>query len=395
MIPSLTLALTPLLAPVSTPAGGLEWFQGSLDEAVAKAAEADSHVMVYFWRNGSDHCGKFYQNALQNGRTPRVVGDMVCYSANYDEEVGGELFARFNVSRLPTVLFISPDGVPDDAILGYTDPEGFLSEVERVHRGEGTRRGLLREAETAEVGTEETIELLWKLAGKCSDLGDQENHDAVLASLRETHDPDARTVIGARAHLWKVQKDVYACLEDCACEDDECGEDCSYEASLVQLDPQPLYEHAERVRQDEARFEGWNAVANAEAARRSADTAVKAYRKALEYVPDEQGIGWTKQVAWWAIESGEEATQRQRKLALDMAELCVKKAKNLDPMSEEYAKAYGDAEPRTIQAEALGALAFAYDLHGDARRAKKTAEDALELAGSDELREFFAEILEG
>ena len=72
-----------------------------------------------------------------------------------------------------------------------------------------------------------------------------------------------------------------------------------------------------------------------------------------------------------------------------------KAAKKLDPESEACQEAYGDYDLQMVQAEATVTLAMVYDLHGNARKAKKTANDALALAGdhADAFREVLATIL--
>lgn len=391
---SLLLTLAPLTAAAPASPVELDWFQGTVDEAVTRAKHHDSHVLIYFWRDGSESSGKFYEQTLLDARTPEAIGDMVLYSANYDNPIGGELFARYQVSTLPTVLFLAPDGKVDDAVLGYSEPDSFLEEVARIRRGEGTRRGLEAALASAKPRSEEAIEILWKLAGKRQDLGDQEGHDAALASLREEHDPKGKTVVGARAHLWKVSADLREQCEACACEG-ECGEDCNYAASLAKLDLKPIYEFAKKVKPTEIRFEAWSSVADLEAGRHDTEKAVQAFEKAAKYVPAKQAVTFPKKVAWWAIEAGEEATKEQRKLALEFARLATKNAEACDPTSEDYGDSYGETPVEHLRAEALGTLAFALHLNGEAEEAKAQAEAAIALAGSDDYRAFFAPILEG
>lgn len=391
---SLLLTLAPLSAPAVTEPSELEWFQGTVNEAVTRAEHHDSHVLIYFWRDGSESCGEFYENALLDARTPAAIGDMVLYSANYDNPIGGELLARYQVSTLPTVLFVAPDGELDDAVIGYAEPDGFLKEVARIRRGEGTRRGLEAALASAKPRSEEAIETLWKLAGKRLDLGDQEGHDAALASIREEHDPRGKTVVGARAHLWKITGDLREQCAECACEG-ECGAECEYTASLAQVDLKPIYTFAKKVEPTEIRFEAWNSVANFEAGRRDTKKAILAFEKAARYVPAEQAVAFPKKVAWWAIEAGEEATKEQKALALEFARLATKNAEACDPASDGYCDSYGETPVEHVRAEALGTLAFALHLNGEVEDARAQAEAAIALVGSEDYRAFFAPILEG
>ena len=112
---ALSLLLSTLTVAPSTTGAELEWFDGPLTSAVGQAAENDGLVMVYFWRNGSERCTQMYQETLTNETAVKALGDMVCYSANYDDAAGGKLFGRFNVTTLPTVLFLK-GGEAEDAV---------------------------------------------------------------------------------------------------------------------------------------------------------------------------------------------------------------------------------------------------------------------------------------
>lgn len=390
LIAPLILSLT----PTTPPPAELTWFEGSLDQAVAQAREKDSHVLVYFWRNGSDHCSSLYQNTLQNAEVPAALGDMVCLSANYDEKAGGKMFEIFEISTLPTMMFLAPDGKPDDAIAGYIDAKPFTEELARIHRGEGTLRGLKTAADQTEDGSEEAIEAHFKLAGKCLDLGDKHGHDAVMEEVREVHDPKARTLAGARAHLWKIQADLYGSMDKCVCESD-CGEDCAATVSAVNLDLAPLYAHVKKVKQEEAKFETWNSIADFEATKQDVDRAVKAFETAFGLVPKAQAVSYPKNVAMWAVKAGEEATSSQKRLAVKFSEAALSNARKIDPASKDYMGTYGELDPSMLQAEVLCAVAFSHDLAGNRRKAKKAAEEAMSLAGShkEDFRSYLAAVL--
>jgi len=414
---ALSLLLSTLAVAPPVTGAELEWFDGPLTAAVGQAAQDDGLVMVYFWRNGSERCTQMYQETLTNETAVKALGDMVCYSANYDDAAGGKLFGRFNVTTLPTVLFLK-GGQPEDGVNGFIGADDFAYEIARIERGEGTLTGLKTAAASLEEGSDEIIEALFTLAGKHQDLGDQEAHDAVLATVRETHDPQSRTLSGSRAHLWKIQgeiaADIAAC--QCACEEGEEGEagakyeegadheghdkQCAYEASVAKVDFVPLYAHAKAMKVSEARFEAWTSVANFEFNRADFDLAVKAYGRAAKDVPSAQLVSWPQTISWRLMGREDEATSKEKKLAVKLAEMCLDGADQVGNSASD-GDGYGDGDgggygdPSAVQVRALGTLAFALNFSGNNRKAVKVAKQALELSDSAETAEWLKPIIEG
>ncbi|MFT4542317.1 MAG: hypothetical protein ACI835_004785 [Planctomycetota bacterium] len=391
---------TSAVAPATT-AADLEWFDGPFTNAIGMARQDDANVVIYFWSDNSESCGKMYTDTIQNQRSKDVLKKNVLVSANYNTDVGAKLFKRFNVTVLPTIMIVTGEGNPEDAIVGIIDVDGFLGEFERIGRHEGTVSGLRAVAAAAKAGSDDAIEANWKLAGKLSDLGQSEGHDKILVTIRES-DPKAKTVIGARAHLWKLRDDIN---EGCSGKDAECSCDadaaegkegeCESCDAFVKADLSPLYVFAKKLKADESRFETWQTIGNMEVRKQDVESAVKAFKAANKACPKDQQIGFAKGVANWIINSNKEEqhSTKVKKFALEMAESAVEKARLLDPMTEAYQGAYGETEPRYIQAESMFVLAFAYDLNGDSKKAKKMAAKILELTESDDYKETLAPIL--
>ena len=122
---ALSLLLSTLTVAPPTTGAELEWFDGPLTSAVGQAAQDDALVMVYFWRNGSDHCTQLYQETLSNERAVKALASTVCYSANYDDAAGSKLFGRFNVTTLPTILFLK-GGEREDGVRAWPGPRRQL-----------------------------------------------------------------------------------------------------------------------------------------------------------------------------------------------------------------------------------------------------------------------------
>ena len=95
------------------------WFQGPFSAALEKAGAEGKLVFAYFWMDSSEYCVRVYGETINTESAAVELNDFVCFSANATQPEGGELIKRYNVTTLPTMLVLSPDGQVDDAILGF------------------------------------------------------------------------------------------------------------------------------------------------------------------------------------------------------------------------------------------------------------------------------------
>ena len=129
----------------------------SLPAAIEKAKAEDRMILAYFWADGSDYCSKLYQETLSAADSGAALERFVCVSARHGEEGMQELFERFRVNTLPTMLFLDTDGTPEDLIQGFIPVEDFLGELDRIERGEGTISGMRTEISKAKKNSEEDM----------------------------------------------------------------------------------------------------------------------------------------------------------------------------------------------------------------------------------------------
>jgi hypothetical protein len=125
------LALAGAMAILSGPAQaeGVQWADLSLDEALAKAGEFGTLVMVDVY---SDHCGQCGDMDRELWETPTgaaLAEGMVAIKIASDKPEGIPLQRRYPILGLPALLFLRPDGSEVDRLIGYRNPRQFIEEA--------------------------------------------------------------------------------------------------------------------------------------------------------------------------------------------------------------------------------------------------------------------------
>jgi thioredoxin-related protein len=365
----------PVAGHPPTGAANVDWVY-SLPAAIEKAKAEDRMILAYFWADGSEYCGKLYQETLSAADSGAALERFVCVSARHGEEGMQELFERFRVNTLPTMLFLDTDGTPEDLIQGFIPVEDFLGELDRIERGEGTISGMRTEISKAKKNSEEDMGTRMGLAGKLIEVGDEAAHDEILDSIRDD-DPRGRTLTGSRLLLSDLEEYI--------------AETGGGEEYRDNWDLEPLYSHAKAMRLKEARFEAWNRIANLEVYKMNMPAAFDAFQTAWKLIPEEQAHDWSGSVASWIIENADQRTTLEKKFALDLATANHK-------LMEEYISEQ-DGEPSEEQngylASSMNRLAWAYYINGKGPKAVATARRSLKLHDSEKYRADLATFTRG
>lgn len=377
MILSTALALTLSASPANAP--GLQWHQGTLDSALDKAAAHEVPAVVYFWRDGSEYCAKFFQETLADERIVKALGHSVLVSAQHGTDDGGALFERYGVQSLPSLAFLAPDGSIDDMVAGYAEADTLVYELERILKGELTMTDLRNKLATAEEGSDEYFEWRFRMAQKLGDFGDAE---AKLAGMEAIAKDDRRgeTLHGARAHLALAEKEILGDEEGYY----EDGEKPDY-------DTKSLKKLARKIKHPEGQFEAWNTCGLFDARSGDVASACRAWSEAAEVVPEERAMSWAGNTAAWIMEIEGERTSKEKELALTLAMRAAELASAEEPCGCEADCSC--APPSKTHAAYLALLARTYRFCGDAELARATAQKAVELDPSDERREQVGELL--
>lgn len=111
-------------------------FEGSFDEAMKKAKEEKKDLFVDFY---ADWCGPCKMMATQVFVQPEVGeyfnARFICVKVNVDVKENKEIAQKYNVSVLPTMIFIDRNGKEMRRITGAKDPVSFIKEA-KIAKGE-------------------------------------------------------------------------------------------------------------------------------------------------------------------------------------------------------------------------------------------------------------------
>ncbi len=184
-----------------------EWFEGSFEELLEKAAQEDRPVFLHFWAGWSRRSQVLYAK-YQEDEIAAALGGYLAYTIDVMSPEGKPLAERYAAVRPPRMLFLSPSGEVIDLLGDITEPEWMtseelLSEIERVRAGRGTIPALRAHLEQQPEDLTTRFELALKLRGS----GNEPAFHQQVARLREL-DPEGRSLPLRTLELEKIQKDL-------------------------------------------------------------------------------------------------------------------------------------------------------------------------------------------
>jgi thiol-disulfide isomerase/thioredoxin len=131
--------VTPALAPLAlallittAPAKGasIRWESG-FDEALKRARAAGKPVMIDFWAEWCGWCHRLDQTTYVDPSVLRVAEGFVAVKVNTEgAERDVKVAERYDVTSLPTILFVSPSGRPLMRVDGFQGPGQFPRTLE-------------------------------------------------------------------------------------------------------------------------------------------------------------------------------------------------------------------------------------------------------------------------
>ena len=365
--PTAVLALSASLAAGSLPnpeGDQLSWYHGPFADALASAKDSGSPVMIYFWKDGSEMCGKLYTESLATESAAKELGDYVCYSAKLQESTGAELFGKYGIRTMPTVLMLDAEGNVEDGILGYIESKGFLDEIKRIKKGVDTvsdfRRRVAEEPKD--------LELAYQLALKLQDLGDPEGYDQVVAGIREK-DPKGKTKTGADVAWRATMKEILKST----------GDETDYKTASLE----PMYRFLEACDHQEIKFAGWDWLSQMEYAKGNREAMRKAAMKAWKYIPEEKIVDWGSETASKAYNMREELSKKEKKMALKIATRALTQLEKYSA-DRSQKEGYDMSKLNNYMASVLDTVACCQHMNGKKKEAIATITKSIKLAPDNE-----------
>lgn len=107
--------------------GGIEFFNGTWDEALAKARKENKMVFLDAYTSWCGPCKKMKRNVF----TDTVVAaffnkNFVNIAADMEKGEGVTIADKYGIDSYPTLIFVNGDGMQLGRESGYQDPEELL-----------------------------------------------------------------------------------------------------------------------------------------------------------------------------------------------------------------------------------------------------------------------------
>ncbi len=345
-----------------SPAPEIEWLSGPLTQALSRASLEKKLVFAYFWTNSSQQCQRTWTDAISSAAGQTALADYICFSAPVGNAETAELVQEYGITTLPTMLVLTADGKPEDALLGYHSEGLLVSDLSRIQSGTDTVSDRRKLAEAAP----DDLDLRFSLAAKLDHVGANEESKALYDSITRD-DPTGISIVSARLQLWKVMKEI--------------AENASDPSDPVSFKLKPIYKHMRRVKPDEVIVEGWDWIAEMEGVRGEKAKVLKAMRSAWPHMSsDNQTMAWGLRTAAYHWTNRDDLSSSDKSFALKVAQRCAELA--VEQEQEDY-----EGEPEERDLKALDVLAFCYFMNGRFEDALRTIEQSIEKHGTTPDRE--------
>jgi len=308
---SLLLACLTPLAPIATAASpvvspneaSITWEFENLDTTLKGARSSEKPVLLYFWANGSESCGKMYSETMANESVIESMSGFACFSADTASTVGYDLFQKYNMKTVPALIFVTPEGEVNDAVVGFIDPGGLVEELARVRAGTDTIAAFRERAHAAP----EDIDVQFAYAVKLQDCGDDHGYEKVAGRIKAA-DPKGANVVTARL----MMADIRTAIVEAAAKEDG-------EYDFVGVDLAAMTKFVKKVKHEDVAFNGWDWMAAVEKEREDQPAYRKAKMAAWSHASDEEVFGFTEQVGHDFWESREDLDRKEKKFFLTVA----------------------------------------------------------------------------
>ncbi|TDJ66765.1 MAG: DUF255 domain-containing protein [Planctomycetota bacterium] len=277
--------------------GAIEWFEGTYQAALDRAAAEERLVFIDFWTDWCRWCDRLHAETYAADSVVAELQDVVCITVDAESESGAALARRFGVRKYPTLLVVNGSGEPEDKLGGFLHAPTLVAELRRVKRGEWTI-GALRKAVTAD-GTD--LGARWALAKKLRAVGDDAGYDREVAAIHLA-DPEGRSTPMRAMALARLLKETFGAFK-----------------RTREFDARELRALLAGAKDGEFLYEGWSTLAYYQAVSDRREAARSSYRLAWPHCPVTKIADFGNQIAWLYWESASELSTEEQVWALAVA----------------------------------------------------------------------------
>jgi thioredoxin-like negative regulator of GroEL len=187
----------------------VEWFEGSVEQALTKAKAERKLVFVDVGAYWCPPCHELDEKVFTQPEFGEWLGQkMIAVHVDAEKGEGPELVERYRIQAYPTLLVLEASGVEKGRVVDFVEAEPLQVELERIAKGGNTMDALL-EAVKAEP---EDLEARYRLAHAYTLAASREQADSVFATILAA-DPDnakgyASKVFYDRAQFFTLKLDA-------------------------------------------------------------------------------------------------------------------------------------------------------------------------------------------
>ena len=286
-----------LFAVANLSAQDVKWWDKDLAAALVAANDCKTRLVLLYCFAKDPDCESMWADTMTEKSLQPMLLDLVCMGAAREDAAGKELIERYRVVRMPTVLFLQPDGAVVDLIAGYTTAQPFKDELVRIVAGKDTIAALRAGIQKAPNDLGQQLLLAKKLRA----IGDLQGAAETVAAI-VAKDPKAKTEGGAEAQLLQL-----------------CEQAFKPEITPQDYDLRPLKEFLVKQRNKRILFLGYDRLAAVEDLRENLKEACEAVARAWKNIPPEELPDWGQRIAGKAYKRFKDLDKNQLKLALEIS----------------------------------------------------------------------------
>lgn len=124
------------IALVLTGAGEPPFQDLTFDQALASARTENKVVLIDFFTTWCPPCKQMDARTWKDKSVQEwVAKNTIAIKLNAERE--REIAARYSVKAYPSMVFVKPDGVERDRLVGFKEPTAFVAEADGIVRGQG------------------------------------------------------------------------------------------------------------------------------------------------------------------------------------------------------------------------------------------------------------------
>lgn len=126
----------------------VEWFHGSLEDALAEAKKEGKLVFADVGAYWCPPCHRLDEEVFVRKEVGEFIGaGYIAIHVDAEKGEGPDIVAQYNVQAYPTLLVLEPSGIEKGRIVDFVEPDALKVALERIARGDNVLADLVAAVE--------------------------------------------------------------------------------------------------------------------------------------------------------------------------------------------------------------------------------------------------------